>query len=176
MSHRVLNIETAGRVILRRGVADEVMPLRQEVLYAPHTPHTVRFDDDQHPLTRHYVAEVADSSDVGESPRERIVGCLTLVPGTFDGRPAWHMRALAVAPGVRCMGIGRALVRFAEEDVGDRPEFELMWCNAVAGAVVFYESMGWEMVDEVHLIKGVGSHFKLLRRHGDRPSASPEES
>lgn len=171
---------------LRRGLLDEVMPLRKKVLYVGNASRWSADPDDAHPLSRHYVAEVVERPEpwAGSAPERAepegvipeaaatavgtVIGCLTLVPAGFDGEPAWQLRALAVEPQFRCRGIGKALVLYAEEDIRDRPEMGLMWCNAVAGAVVFYEKLGWEMVDEVHLIKGVGSHFKLLnRKKGD---------
>ncbi len=168
---------TANHYLLRRARLEQILPLRTQVLFAMHGPRHAHFMGDDHPLTRHYAAVVTDATTVeaavaagADDPAgpdanegDSIVACLTLLPAPFEGEPAWQMRGVAVHPQHRSQGLGRALVAFAEREIADRPEFKRIWCNAVASAVLFYEKMGWEVVDEAYLIKGVGSHFKLLR-------------
>jgi GNAT superfamily N-acetyltransferase len=71
-------------------------------------------------------------------------------------RPAWHLRQMATAAGLRGRGIGSAIlsaaVRWCTAQGG-----RLLWCNARAGAVAFYARQGFQpygpiFTDERHTI------------------------
>ena len=174
-----MTIEVTARghhiALLRVGVA-AIMPLRVAVLFAHHEQQHASFPGDEHPLARHYAAYDVTSLDA--AGREKLpalveagvigpIGCASLMPSDYEGQPAWQVRGVAVLQAYRCEGVGRMLLDFAERDAADRPEFKRLWCSAVAGAVGFYEKLGWRMVDETYLLKGIGSHYKLLR-NGER--------
>jgi predicted GNAT family N-acyltransferase len=74
----------------------------------------------------------------------KLAACLILVPlegGTIK------MRQVAVEPGLQGRGIGRELVRFAEEFAREHG-FTRMTLHSRATAVPFYEKLGYECVGD----------------------------
>jgi GNAT superfamily N-acetyltransferase len=70
--------------------------------------------------------------------------------------PAWHLRQMATAPGLRGRGIGSAILT-AAVDWCTAQRGRLLWCNAREGAVAFYARHGFEaygaiFTDERHTI------------------------
>ena len=69
---------------------------------------------------------------------------------------------MASAPEVRGQGYGASALRAGADEVAVRGG-RLLWCNARAGAVWFYQQLGWVVVGEEFEIAPIGPHFVMLR-------------
>jgi predicted GNAT family N-acyltransferase len=148
------SVSLGGRdVLLREASLAEIVALRHTVLRPGLPPESAAFDGDDAPTTRHYGAFAA-----GES-----VGCLSFMRSDRGG-PAHQLRGMATAASARGTGIGRALLRFADEALVAATGIRGLWCNARVESVGFYERMGWEVVSDVFDVPGVGPHRVMVRR------------
>lgn len=80
-----------------------------------------------------------------------IVGC---VRGIRDGR-VWTIRALVVEPSKHGQGIGSALLRAIESEIGGGARIELTTNTLMDGHVAFYERHGYHVVEHSTPIAGV---------------------
>jgi GNAT superfamily N-acetyltransferase len=144
----------AGDVRIRLGTAAELIGLRHAILRPGLPRETAIFDDDEHPQTRHVVALLG---------KDRVVGCATVIPSTWDGAAAWQLRAMATAPVVRGTGVGRAVLTYVENLLLAHTDTHLLWCHARVSAVGFYEKLGWRVVSEVLDIPPAGPHVKMTK-------------
>lgn len=136
----------------RRVRLEDVIGLRHQVLRQGLPRQAAIFDGDDDPAARHY----------GAFEDGRLIGCATLHLNRWDGQPAWQLRGMAVAEGLRSRGIGRQLLRFIDQDLSDSP-VRFLWCNARVPASAFYQKLGWEVVSEVFEIPTAGPHVKMIR-------------
>lgn len=88
-----------------------------------------------------------DSYHFGAFEGDELIGCLILVP--FSNTEI-KMRQVAVAPDRQARGIGKLLVKAAEEFAQDNG-YEWMKLNARETAVKFYLSLGYEIFGEPFL-------------------------
>lgn len=132
---------------------EEIRPLRHSVLIVGTARKSAEFAGDDDPETLHVAAYEGD----------RVIGCASLVPSEWEGQPAWQLRGMATDPEFRGDGVGREVLRFAEETVRRMADRRVAWCNARTGAVEFYLKQGWKAVSEEFLIEDVGPHFRMVR-------------
>ena len=140
-------------VHIRFAAAREVIDLRHAVLRAGLGRETAIFKGDEEAGTRHFVA-----TSSGE-----VVGCVTLLPSTFEGRPAWQLRGMAVTPALQRSGVGAQLLKAVERFVASDPSRQLLWCNARVPASGFYQRHGWRIVSDVFEIPSAGPHVRMVR-------------
>lgn len=133
----------------RRASADEVLPLRGAVLRPGLAPETARFDGDDHPLARHFVAE-ADGD---------ILGVASVLPADCPA-PAragrWQLRGMAVRADRQSSGLGAQLLAFVQDDLAAP-----LWCNARERAIPFYARSGWRAVGPRFEVPGIGPHRRM---------------
>jgi len=137
----------------REATLDEIIGLRQAVIIAGTDRDSPYFPGDRDETTRHFGAFDAD----------RLVGCLTFMLNEWDGRPAWQLRGMATDPECQGKGIGRELLRHAEDTLRRDSDVSQLWCNARLAAVGFYVKQGWRVVSDEFTIKGVGPHHKMTK-------------
>jgi len=127
----------------------ELLELRSRVLRPLLPLESARFAGDDDGDTRHWVAVRGDV----------VVGCVSVMVSDEPelGRARFHLRGMATDEGERSRGVGRKLLEFVHEDVG-----EPMWCNARIRAEPFYARAGWRRTSEVFEIEGVGPHYRML--------------
>jgi predicted GNAT family N-acyltransferase len=103
-----------------------------------------------------------DTFHVGAfDPDGVVVACATLYPEPNpQGRPGWRLRGMATAPEVRGKGYGAGVLRFGIDEVRNRGG-SLVWCNARAGAVWFYERLGFIVVSDEFEIPPIGPHYVM---------------
>lgn len=80
----------------------------------------------------------------------QLVGVVRFSPAPCPWRTAeqpWQLRGMATAPAVRGSGAGRALVAQGLARLAATGA-DLVWCDARAAAVGFYERMGFAVVTE----------------------------
>ncbi len=143
-------------ILLRRADFDEILGLRHAVLRPGRPLATARFEGDDDPGTVHLGAFPEGGGDA--------VGCATLMHRPWRGAPAWQLRGMATRADLARRGIGRALLRLAEEAVRAEGGPLLLWCNARLEAIAFYAGAGWEEVSGTFEVPDVGPHREMLRR------------
>ena len=96
--------------------------------------------------------------------------------GDDDGgrdRDGWQVRAMAVAPGQRGRGVGRAVLDALLAHV-DAAGGGTVWCNARVPAQAFYERAGFTVVGEPFDLPAIGPHVVMALRRPDRsPGPGP---
>lgn len=140
-------------IVLRQAAFEEIVRLREAVLIVGTDRDSPEFPGDHDETTHHF----------GAFDGQLTLGCLSFMLNEWDGRPAWQLRGMATEPDWRGKGIGKALLRFAEEMLLRDSEVRQMWCNARVVAVGFYVTQGWEVASEEFTIKGVGPHRKMTK-------------
>lgn len=136
----------------RIATLDEILPLRQQVIIDGTDRESPYFAGDFDDSTRH----------IGIFLDGRCVGCATIVRSEYEDKPAWQLRGMATVPELQHRGIGRMILKFAEEEVIRPSAILTAWCNARIQAVPFYRKMGWATVSDTYVIEGVGPHRKMM--------------
>lgn len=136
---------------VRRAHADDTLAVRSAVLREGLPLDAARFQGDDDPATRHWVAERGG----------RIVGVVSVMPAPLPDPPPdvharWQLRGMAVVPELRSRGVGARLLRTVHAEVADP-----MWCNARERAVAFYAAHGWRVLTGIFDIPGVGPHRRM---------------
>ncbi|HEV7728088.1 MAG TPA: GNAT family N-acetyltransferase [Modestobacter sp.] len=141
-----------GTVTIEQVDAAATYPLRARVL---RQGRPVEITGDDAPYTLHLAARTSDGD---------VVGVVRFHPRDCPWREAeaaWQLRGMATDPRVRGLGAGRALVAEGLSRVvalgGD-----LVWCDARAAAVGFYERIGFATVTEAYDLPPVGPHRGML--------------
>ena len=141
------------QMVLREAAFDEIVGLREAVIIAGTDRDTPEFPGDHDETTRHFAAFDGDCT----------LGCLSFMLNEWEGHPAWQLRGMATEPEYQGKGIGRELLRFAEETLNRESDVQQLWCNARVAAVRFYEKQDWRVVSDEFVIKGVGPHRKMTK-------------
>jgi GNAT superfamily N-acetyltransferase len=150
------SVVLAGRrVLLRRASLDEILALRHGVLRPGLPPESALFEGDEEAATRHFGA-----FDGGTA-----IGCLSFMRRDRGGA-VYQLRGMATAESAWGTGVGRALLRFAEEALVAEIGACGVWCNARVESIGFYERLGWRVVSEVFDVAGVGPHRVMVRDPG----------
>jgi GNAT superfamily N-acetyltransferase len=105
-----------------------------------------------------------------------VIGAATVLPEPWPGpgaiaEPAWRLRAMVVAEGVRETGVGRAVVERAAELAASQGARSL-WAEARSSALGFYELSGWTVIGDEWIKAGIGPHRYIqmdLRESVPRP-------
>ena len=142
----------AGTITIEQVTAADTYALRAQEL---RQGRPVEIDGDDAPYVLHLAARI----DGGE-----IVGVVRFHPRDCpwrEGEGSWQLRGMATDPRVRGLGAGRALVAEGLSRIAARGG-ELVWCDARATAVGFYERLGFTSVTEDYDLRPVGLHRGML--------------
>jgi ribosomal protein S18 acetylase RimI-like enzyme len=142
----------SGTITIEQVSAAETFPLRAQELRQGRPPE---MDGDDAPYAMHLAARI----DGGE-----IVGVVRFHPRDCPwraGEGSWQLRGMATDPRVRGLGAGRALVAEGLVRVAARGG-DLVWCDARASAVGFYQRIGFTIVTEEYDLRPVGPHRGML--------------
>lgn len=142
-------------ILFRRADFGEIIGLRHRVLRPGRPLATAHFEGDDDPRTVHLGAFPAGAAEA--------LACVTLMPRPWRATPGWQLRGMATRPDLARRGLGRGLLRFAEDTVRAEGGPPLLWCNARAAAVPFYAGAGWETVSEPFEVPDVGPHREMVR-------------
>jgi len=71
---------------------------------------------------------------------------------------------MAVLPAFQKQGIGTSLLACALDELKSTESAALIWCNARASAVGFYQQAGFKTHGSCFEIPGIGPHFVMFRR------------
>ena len=138
--------------------AEEVIPLRHEVL-RPHQPREACiYPDDALALTFH----------LGGIKEHQVVAIGSFSEQSHDQAPGatYQLRGMASSEQVRGEGYGRALIEEARRVLQER-RVAAWWCNARVTALPFYERLGLVRVGEPFMIEGIGLHYVMIDRLND---------
>jgi len=141
-----------GTITIEQVDAAATYPLRAQEL---RQGRPVEIDEDDAPYTLHLAARI----DGGE-----IVGVVRFHPRDCPWRQAeapWQLRGMATDPRVRRIGAGRALVAEGLARVATRGG-DLVWCDARASAVGFYERIGFTSITGEYELTPVGMHRGMV--------------
>ena len=138
--------------LIRRIGAEEVRPLRQQVLRPGQAFEETLYPGDDAGL------------HLGAFSGEELVAIASLYEEGRAGGPAggWRLRGMATDAGVRGAGFGAALLAGCVEHVAGAGGSEL-WCNARVAAVGFYRRAGFEVVSEEFDVPGIGAHVVMTK-------------
>jgi GNAT superfamily N-acetyltransferase len=136
--------------------AEEVRPLRHEVLRAGQPFSATYYPGDDHPLAAHVAVRSEEFGVVA-------VGsvCPDPPPWAPDKLHAWRIRGMATQDRFRGRGLGgrvlAALTEHAASNAG-----ELLWCHARVRARDFYRRAGFESIGEV-FDDGIAQHQSMQK-------------
>ena len=140
-------------ILIRAATLPEVIDLRHKVLRAGLPRESAKFTGDDLPTTRHFAAFLASQA----------VCCATFHCNTWNNQPAWQLRGMATDESFRGQGIGRQLLNFAEAELFRQSPIRMLWCNARAPALRFYQSVGWTIASEIFDIPTAGPHYRMCK-------------
>jgi ribosomal protein S18 acetylase RimI-like enzyme len=146
----------SGTITIEQVAAVDTYPLRAQEL---RQGRPLEIDGDDAPYALHLAARLDDGEIGGE-----IVGVVRFHPRDCPWRAAeapWQLRGMATDPRVRGLGVGRALVAEGLSRVVQRGA-DLVWCDARAAAVGFYERIGFTIVTDEYDLRPVGPHRGML--------------
>jgi GNAT superfamily N-acetyltransferase len=101
---------------------------------------------------------------VRPAPGEVPVAVATLFPDPTPlrpGREAWHLRGMAVEPGLQGQGHGRELIAAARHALVERGA-EVLWANARDSALGFYQRLGFSVSGDGFLLRDQPHHVVVL--------------
>lgn len=140
---------------VRLVTAAAVLPLRAAVLRPGRAVTTAIFPGDNAPDTLH-LGVFHDAALVG-------VASLYPQPAPFPSAlTAWQLRGMAIDSTMQRQGYGRALLAACIHHATQRGG-TLLWCNARAGVVGFYQAMDFRVQGDEFVIPNVGPHFVMAR-------------
>ena len=142
------------RAVVRRVGLEEIVDLRHVMLRQGLPRDAAIFPADELPSSYHFGAFAGGKN----------IGCATFHWSEWEGEAAWRLRGMATLTGFQKFGVGRALLRFAEETIRGESPVRLLWCDARMPAAPFYERQGWRVVSEEFFIPTAGPHFKMVKR------------
>ncbi|MGD1011858.1 MAG: GNAT family N-acetyltransferase [Acidimicrobiales bacterium] len=147
-------------------------PLRHAILRPHQSIGEMHYAQDDVPGTASFGAIDRDTGD--------IVGVATVIPESapFDpsvvgilpgpnGAPltAWRLRGMAVRQDLQGQGVGALVLNRAMDHVANE-RGDLIWCNARARAITFYERAGFVTFGERWEIPDIGWHVVMWRPAG----------
>lgn len=96
-----------------------------------------------------------------------VIGAATVLPEPWPGpgaiaEPAWRLRGVVVAEGVRGTGVGLAVVGRASELAASEGANSL-WAEARSSALGFYGRTGWTVIGDEWMKAGIGPHRYIQR-------------
>jgi GNAT superfamily N-acetyltransferase len=129
--------------------------VRQPVLRPGKPVDTCIFEGDDNPDTIHFGIHDADAL-VG------VISVFSAANELFDHKNQFQIRGMAVLKTQQGKGLGKLLVRHAEEYVAEKGGI-LIWFNAREMATGFYEKAGYYVIGKAFEIKGVGTHYVMFK-------------
>lgn len=73
----------------------------------------------------------------------------------------YQLRGMATDTEFRGMGCGKAIIEFAVSYIKNT-HVAYLWCNARAGAVKFYQNLGFEIISDQFEIPQIGPHYRMI--------------
>ncbi len=135
--------------------ATATIPVRHAVLRVGKPLSSCVFEGDNLPTTKHF----------GVFENQILLGVITVLEKTnavFLPKKQFQIRGMAVLNEFQHQGYGFDLIQIAEKYIQEQ-KGNLIWLNARQSAVAFYEKLGYHIIGDSFEIKGIGTHFVMLK-------------
>lgn len=153
---------TSTGLCVRRVPAEEVRPMRAQVLRAHQPYSSTAYAEDDVEGAFHLLATV-DGVDAGCCSVFAEAGPEAVEASDDERASSWRMRGVATSPSSRKKGVGRAMMQRLESDVAAAGG-TLLWANARSSALPFYRALDYDVVGDAFDIPGIGPHFVIVKR------------
>ena len=143
-------------------------PLRHAVLRPHQSIAEVVWENDDEPGTATFGAiERASGAIVGVAtvfpePAPFEAAEAGVPPGAGSATTTWRLRGMATRPDAQGQGIGSSVLNAVLDHVAAAAG-DLLWCNARASAVGFYERAGFRTWGPEWVISSIGPHVVMWR-------------
>lgn len=134
-----------------------IIDLRHKVLRQGHPIEEVQFEEDKDELSRHYAAVYQD----------KCIACVTFIDAQWQQQPAWRLRAMAVEKQYRGIGIGKALLKFALNDLLNNNLMKTIWCYSRVSSEPFYLSFGFVSTGEHFTYGNAGESIEMVLKSSE---------
>lgn len=150
--------------------AEQVRPVRAEVLRQGQPPERLVYPGDDAPGTLHLaaLASLPRATPGGVVAEALVAGIATVMSDPHPREPLpgdWRVRGMATLPAFRGRGIGAALLAGCEQHVRGQGGARV-WCNARVPALGFYERAGWLVESDVFEVEDIGPHVVMSKLLG----------
>lgn len=136
--------------------AEETLDLRSRVLRPGQNLGLCRYAEDNLSSTFHF----------GVLIENRIVCNGTFMQQAYEAFPkarlAYRLRGMATDPAFQGQGLGSSLLRKAEHELKIR-KCDLLWFNARVSAEIFYQKLGFDVIDNIFDIPTIGPHKVMFK-------------
>jgi GNAT superfamily N-acetyltransferase len=146
---------TQFQVEIKKGVAEEVRPLRHSELRKGQDFSTTSYIEDYEAGTFH-MACIVD---------EKIVTCASYYPEKsikIKSKRAYRLRGMATDSNFQRKGYASDLMQELFKELKKR-DCDMAWCNARLGAVDFYKSVGFKITGDLFDIAEIGPHYYMYK-------------
>ncbi|MBW2960928.1 GNAT family N-acetyltransferase [Mesonia aestuariivivens] len=146
-----------SRIHIKKVKVEEILPVRQTVLRNGKPREECFFEGDLAKETIHLALY----------ENEKIYAIASLLKDNNKNLTAinqYRLRGMAVMPEAQGKGLGKQLLRFAEELIKEQKNITL-WFNARTTAVNFYKKNNFKILGEEFTIPKVGNHFLMFKKY-----------
>ncbi len=134
----------------------ETFPVRHLVLRAGKPIESCYFDGDELDSTKHFGIFI-DNILVG------VTSLFMQHHSFFDHQTQMQMRGMAILDSYQKQGLGEKLLVTCE-DYLKKEKNALLWFNARAKAVPFYEKLGYQIIGNSFEIGDIGTHYVMYKQ------------
>lgn len=134
----------------------ETFPVRHPVLRAGKPIENCHFDGDELDSTKHFGIFI-DNILVG------VTSLFMQHHSFFDHQTQMQMRGMAILDSYQKQGLGEKLLVTCE-DYLKKEKNALLWFNARAKAVPFYEKLGYQIIGNSFEIGDIGTHYVMYKQ------------
>ncbi len=134
----------------------ETFPVRHPVLRAGKPIESSHFDGDELDSTKHFGIFI-DNILVG------VTSLFMQHHSFFDHQTQMQMRGMAILDSYQKQGLGEKLLVTCE-DYLKKEKNALLWFNARAKAVPFYEKLGYQIIGNSFEIGDIGTHYVMYKQ------------
>ena len=135
---------------------EEVYPLRSKILRNGKSFEYCKFDGDDFETTFHIGNEI-------DEELISIASFYNLKNNNLDENIQYQLRGMATDSKHQGKGFGKALITYGITLLKEK-NVEILWCNARANAVDFYEKLGFQKFGNSFEIEGIGLHFSMKKK------------
>lgn len=142
-------------ILIRTIDYQQTYPLRHAILRPEFPLKSCHFKGDSHPNSIH----------LGGFEENRMVGILSAIPNPYpeNGRRAFQIRGMAVAPSSRKKGIATLLLQHFEELCLQEGKIQLLWLNARIDVQKLYLRNQFTPVGTPFMIEPIGMHQQFFK-------------
>ena len=143
-------------ITIQKVTAEEIRPLRHDVLRKGKPFSTTKYNKDNHKETFHLACFV----------KKKIIGCATFYPektSKMETKNGYRLRGMATNEKHRKKGYGKKIIQKATEKIQQKAG-DILWCNARLVAVGFYKKMGFKITGELFDISDIGPHYLMYKK------------